>query len=63
MTQTGWQVEALGYLLLAFAAFGAHFCALKPEVPERWLLRLVRLLKSPKRREVDLLYIEVLREA
>jgi hypothetical protein len=33
-------MQVLGYALLALAALAAHFCALKPEVIERWLLRL-----------------------
>jgi hypothetical protein len=53
----------LGYALLALAALAAHFCALRPQVPEEWLLRLVRRFKPPRRQEIYVPYFEVIEGA
>ena len=56
-------MQVLGYALLVLAALAAHFCALKPEVIERWLLRLFRRSRPTVPEEVYVPYFEVIERA
>lgn len=56
-------MKVLGYALFLLVALAAHLLARRPEVPEEWLLRLVRRFRPPKQPEIYVPYFELIEGA
>lgn len=49
--------------MVVVAAAAAHLCVLRPELPEKLLLRALRIFKVGRRRELFVPYFDIVEKA